>query len=284
MRSKMIKSYIQLAKPGIIFGNAVTCMAGFFLASKGDVSLALLFWTLVGLSCIVGSGCVWNNYIDRAIDQKMVRTRHRALAAGTISLQKALRYGFVLGVLGVLILFLVANVLALALAAAGFFIYVVLYSFTKYHTSLCTEIGSIAGAIPPLVGYTAVSQSLDLGAWLLFLVVVLWQMPHFYAIAMYRIDEYRLAEIPVLPIVKGVDAAKTRMLVYVIAFCVTVPCLTFLGYASHAFLAVMSILSTSWLILAIRGFTAENNRLWARQMFIYSLVIIMAFSFMIIVY
>ncbi len=277
----MLKSYIQLVKPGIIFGNAVTCMAGFFLASKGEISLSLLFWTLLGLSCIVGSGCVWNNYIDRSMDQKMVRTRHRVLAAGTISLQKALRFGFGLGVVGVATLFLAANLLSLSLAVLGFFVYVVLYSFSKYHTSLCTEIGSVAGAIPPLVGYTAVSNTLDLAAWLLFFVVVLWQMPHFYAIAMYRIDEYRQAEIPVLPLVKGVDASKARMLMYVIAFCATLPFLTFLGYTSHAFLAVMSILSTSWLILAIRGFTAENNRLWARQMFIYSLVIIMAFSIMI---
>lgn len=273
----MIKSYLQLTKPGIVFGNALTCLAGFFLASRGSVNPLLLLWTLLGLSLIIGSSCVWNNYIDRGIDQKMVRTRNRALATGTISLQKALRFGLVLGFAGVWMLFLATNILTMSLAVGGFFIYVVLYSLSKYHTSLGTEIGSVAGAIPPVVGYTAVTNCIDVSALLLFLTVVFWQMPHFYAIAMYRLDDYRVAEIPVLPLVKGAVKAKARMLGYVVAFTLIAP---LVAYKSHAYVAVMTCLSAFWLLLALRGFTAENDRLWARQMFFFSLVVIMAFSLM----
>src|SRR5579863_9785702 len=139
----MLTDYVKLAKPRIIMGNVITAIAGFTLASKGHYNIVLLCAVLLGLSLIVASACVFNNYIDRDIDKMMVRTRTRALVIGAISPKNALIFGAVLGI--------GTNALTLLMALAGFAIYVFLYTFLKYTTVYGTEIGSIAGAVPPVV-------------------------------------------------------------------------------------------------------------------------------------
>lgn len=281
MNTTTFKTYAMLTKPGIIFGNAITAIAGFFLASKGTVHAGLFFAALIGLSLVIASACVWNNYMDRAMDEKMARTRDRALVQGLIPLQNALGFGLAVGLVGIGILALFTNLLTVILAACGFFTYVVLYGISKYKTSLGTLIGSVSGAIPPVVGYTAVTNVLDLGALLLFLLVVFWQMPHFYAIAIYRLEDYTAAGIPVLPVLKGNYTAKVHSLLYVIAFAITSLLLTFCGYTGYSYLAVSTLISAAWLWLSIKGFSCDNDRLWARKMFLLSLVAIMALSIMI---
>jgi protoheme IX farnesyltransferase len=259
-------------------GNAITASAGFILAShdhlKGHINGWLFLATLVGLSCIIASGCIFNNYIDRHADKKMARTKNRPLAKGDISLQRAIIFASLLGFIGIVVLSLYTNLLTTLVAAFGFFVYVVLYSKWKYRSVYATELGSIAGAIPPVVGYFAVKNYLDSGAVILFMIVVLWQMPHFYAIAMYRFKEYAAASIPVLPVKKGMHTTKLHMLLYVIAFTLAAPMLTLFGYAGYAYLIVAAFLGLTWLWLCIRGFKTDNNELWARQMFRYSLVVI----------
>src|SRR5208282_3822889 len=115
-------------------------------------------------------------------------------------------------------LMITTNPLAVSVAFAAFFIYVVLYGFWKRRKTVATLVGSIAGAIPPVVGYVAVSNRLDVGAWILFSILVLWQMPHFFAIAMYRLEDYKAASVAVLPAVKGIYATKVQMLLYILAF------------------------------------------------------------------
>lgn len=198
----MAKAHIVLTKPGIILGNVITTAGGFALASRGDIDFRLFFLTLIGLSFVIASSCVFNNYIDRHVDAKMGRTKNRALATGEISIKNALIFGMLLGLIGVWILFVYTNPLTVSIALAGFLIYVFPYSFGKYRTTYGTLIGSVAGATPPLVGYCAVTNSFDLGALILFFVVVFWQMPHFYAIAIYRFKDYAKAGIPVLPVKK----------------------------------------------------------------------------------
>lgn len=175
----MIKTYYELTKPGIIFGNAVTTTAGFLLASKGDIDWWLFFATLIGLSLIIASACVFNNYIDREIDQKMTRTKNRALAKGLIPVQRAITFAICLGLIGVAFLDLYTNPLTLLVALTGFFVYVVVYGICKRRSVYGTLVGSIAGGVPPVVGYCAVSNQFDTGALLLFTTVALWQMPHF---------------------------------------------------------------------------------------------------------
>lgn len=277
----MLKTYYMLTKPGIIMGNLITTIAGFALASSVYFNIPLFLETLVGLGLIIASACVCNNYIDKESDAKMARTKNRPLVKGLISEKKALIFSFVLGVTGSIILFFFTNLLALFTALLGFAIYVGLYSLVKYHTTYATLVGSISGAMPPVVGYVAVSNSLDLGALILFLILVLWQMPHFYAIAIYRCEDYKKANIPVLPVLKGAHTTKVHMLLYIIAFIPTLLLLTFLGYTGYAYLIIAGMLSFSWLVLSIKGFTTKNDVLWAKQMFALSLVIIVTFSLLV---
>ncbi len=275
----MIRSYVALTKPGIIFGNLVTCAAGFALAGAGGYML--LLQTLFGLACVVAAACVCNNYIDKDMDRLMARTENRPLACGSISVEAALLFATLLGAIGVFILACYTNLLATGLALFGFFIYVFIYSFMKYKTVYSTLVGSIAGAIPPVVGYTAVRAHIDSGAASIFVILLLWQMPHFYAIAMYRLEDYIKASIPVLPIIRGLYVTKVHMVMYVALFAVAVCAPTFFGYTGYTYLLVALMLASAWLYIALQGLKTIQDRAWARKMFFSSLVVVMAFSFVI---
>lgn len=270
----MVKAHIILTKPGIILGNVITTAGGFALASRGRLDGWLFLMTLIGLSFVIASSCVFNNYIDRHIDAKMARTKNRALAQGAISSKNALIYGVLLGLIGTGVLFFYTNILTVSVALAGFFIYVFPYSLGKYRTSYGTLIGSVAGAAPPLVGYCAVTNSLDLGALLIFLIVVLWQMPHFYAIAIYRFHDYDRAGIPVLPVKKGMHVTKVHMLLYTIAFIAAALLPTLFDYTGYVYFAVAALLGLAWLWLCMQGFKSSNDARWARKVFLFSLVVI----------
>jgi heme o synthase len=269
----IIKTYVRLTKPGIILGNAITASAGFMLASKGHFSPWLFVAAIAGLSLIVAAGCVFNNYMDRHTDKKMTRTQTRALAAGTIPVKNALTFAIILGCAGSTLLALI-NFLTLYIAFAGFVIYVFFYGLLKYRTMYGTEIGSIAGAVPPVVGYCAASQHLDGGALLLFLIIALWQMPHFFAIALFRSKEYAAASIPVLPLVKGVNRTKIRMVFYTLSFIASTILLTIFGYTGYAYLSVTLLFGLMWLILCLKGFQAPSNERWAHKMFRFSLIVV----------
>lgn len=277
----MLRTYYLLTKPGIILGNLITTVGGFCLASRGSFNSWLFLAMFAGLGLVIASACVFNNYIDRKADAKMSRTKNRPLVTGIISGSKALIFAVTLGFLGILILAFYTNLLAVLLALLGFLIYVGLYSFWKYRTTYATLVGSISGALPPVIGYTAVSNQLDMGAFLLFALLVLWQMPHFFSIAMYRFDDYAAASVPVLPIARGIQSTKVQMLLYIIAFLLaTVMLLTF-GYTGLAYILVAAPLGLAWLYLSIRGFYTENDQRWARNMFRLSLLIILALCLMI---
>ena len=275
----MLRNYYLLTKPGIIRGNIIAAIAGFFFAARGNINIFLLIEMVLGLSLVIASGCVFNNYIDRKIDRKMSRTKKRALAASTISVKNALIFGTVLGILGVAVL-LSINVLTTVTASLGFFFYVVVYSVWKRKSEYGTLVGSISGSIPPVVGYVAVTNGFDLGGLLLFAVLVAWQMPHFYSIAIYRRNDYRQAGIPVLPIVRGVNNARIQILFYICAFIVVTSLFTFLGYAGYVYLMTVSLVSLVWLYIGIKGFNAKNEIVWAKKMFGFSLLNLLAFCIM----
>ncbi len=274
-------NYYLLMKPGIILGNLITLVAGYLLASKGKIHPWLFLATLIGLSLIIGSACAFNNYIDRKADKKMQRTKNRPLAKGAITEENAILFATFLGIVGAYILFLFTNLLTLLVAMAGFSIYVFFYSLWKRHTVYGTAIGSIAGATPPVVGYCAVSGRLDVGALIFFVMMVLWQMPHSYAIAIWRLDDYEKAEIPVLPVMKGVLKTKIHMVLYVLAFLPVSLMLTPFGFTGYFYLAATFALGIWWLKLSLKGFDAQNDRLWAKEMFRLSLVLITAICFII---
>ncbi|SER56796.1 protoheme IX farnesyltransferase [Pseudomonas sp. NFACC02] len=274
-----LKHFIQITKPGIIFGNVLSVAGGFFLASKGHVDFGLFLIAMIGTSLVVASGCVFNNCIDRDIDLKMERTKNRVLVQGLVSVKLALIYATVLGVVGVGLLYFKANPLAALFAVIGFVIYVGFYSlYLKRKSVHGTLVGSLSGAMPPVIGYVAVSNSFDLAALTLLVMFSLWQMPHSYAIAIFRFNDYLAASIPVLPVKRGIRVAKRHILIYILAFLLATLMLTFGGYAGLNYLAVAAAMGMYWLYMAWTGYKAKDDTVWARKLFVFSIFTITALS------
>ncbi|MBF7687009.1 heme o synthase [Acinetobacter rathckeae] len=275
----MLKKYIILTKPGIIFGNFVTTLGGFFLAAQGNIDILLLLITLIGTSLVVASGCVINNFIDQDIDHKMQRTQNRALVTKSISPTAALIYAFVLGISGLTLLWVFTNMYAFGAAVLGFVVYVFFYSLWSKRTSIHqTIIGSISGACPPVVGYTAVSHSFDIAALLVFLAYGLWQMPHSWGIAIYRFDDYKSANIPILPVARSIKRTKIESFIYVLLFTAVLNGLYCFNYTNIFFLITFNTLCAYWIYLSIIGFKAVDDQLWAKRYFLYSVILITALS------
>ena len=276
-----IKHFIQITKPGIIFGNVLSVAGGFFLASQGTVNLWLFLATVIGTSLVVASGCAFNNCIDRDIDVKMERTKNRALVQGEISLKVALIYASVLGAVGLGVLCELANPLAALFGLIGFIIYVGFYSlYLKRKSVHGTLVGSLSGAMPPVIGYVAVSNHFDFAALTLLVMFSLWQMPHSYAIAIFRFNDYLAASIPVLPVKRGIAVAKRHILYYILAFLIATLMLTLGGYAGMSYMAVAAAMGMYWLYMAWTGYRTTDDGKWARKLFVFSIFTITALSIM----
>lgn len=275
--------YFQVTKPGITGGNLIATFGGFLLASQGHaLDWGLMLATAIGLSLVVASGCAINNCIDRDIDSRMARTQKRVLVTGAMSVRAAFAHGLVLGLAGFATLAIWTNALATACAAFGYFIYVGVYSlWMKRRSVYGTVVGSLSGAVPPVAGYCAASGRFDTGALILLLMFCLWQMPHSYAIAIFRFKDYEAAQIPVLPVVRGISEAKRQIVLYILAFAAATVLLVVGGYAGYGYLAVAVATSLWWLKMALAGYQpAVDDRRWARQVFLFSTVTISALSVM----
>ncbi|MEG2665304.1 MAG: heme o synthase, partial [Hafnia sp.] len=193
-----------------------------------------------------------------------------------------LTYATLLGLAGVALLYVAANPLAALLAVIGFIVYVGVYSlYMKRHSVYGTLIGSLSGAAPPVIGYCAVSNEFDAGALILLAIFSLWQMPHSYAIAIFRFKDYQAANIPVLPVVKGISVAKNHITLYIVAFMVATLMLSLGGYAGYKYLVVAAAVSVWWLGMALSGYKkAVDDRVWARKLFVFSIVTITCLSVM----
>lgn len=273
-----INEYYRLTKPGIIYGNVTVLAAGFLLASNGAIDLLQLAAVMFAVACIIGSACVVNNYMDRDIDRKMSRTKKRALVTGEISGRSALTFAGVLAAIGFPLLFVASNWLTVGLGVLAYVTYLVPYAFAKRHSIHSTLVGSIAGAVPPAAGYTAVSGTFDAAALTLFLIMVFWQMPHFYAIGLFRKKEYSAAGLPILSVKKSSKVVVTQMIVYVILFAAAVLALPLVSPAGLMYSVVMAALSIVWLIAVLRGFSSNNIEAWAKKMFFFSIRVLMIFS------
>jgi len=278
---ELLKNYLLVAKPGIILGNLVTTAGGFFLASRGCIETSVMMPVLSGISLVVACGCVFNNCIDRSMDRKMTRTRNRVLAQGLIAPKAAVCYAALLGATGTALLWTATNLLSVAVVLSGLAIYVGVYSlYLKRRSIYATMIGSLAGAAPPLAGYCAVTNRFDLGALILLLIFSLWQMPHCYAIAIFRLDDYASTDIPVVPVRQGILAAKRHIAGYVVAFVAATLMLTLGGYTGYDYLAVAATLGLCWLYLAWAGFRTADDGRWAKGLFVFSFMSIFALSIM----
>lgn len=195
------RGYLELCKPNILIMVLVTTILGFYLGG-GKIFSALLLYTLIGTGICSGGAGALNHYIERESDRLMERTRNRPIPSGLIHPSEALIFGIVLVLLGCTLLSLKVNHLTGFLSLLTAFLYVLVYTPLKKITWLNTTIGSIPGAIPPMGGWTAVSGSLDVEAWLLFAILFLWQHPHFFAIAWVCREDYKNAGFKMLPVVE----------------------------------------------------------------------------------
>ena len=216
----VMRAYYELAKPGIVYGNVLVAAAGFLYAAAGHPNWLLFLYTLVGLALVIASACTFNNYFDIGIDKKMARTANRPLVSGSISGKNALAYGTFLGVAGASLLFFLTTLPAFAAALLGWVIYVAVYTPLKHITPQALWVGAIAGATPPVVGYAAVTGSIDSVACWFFAFLFVWQVPHFLGIAAYRYDEYAAADIPLLISKPTVHGKKIGRIVFYISLVV----------------------------------------------------------------
>jgi protoheme IX farnesyltransferase len=273
----LLRAYYELIKPGIVYSNVLTAAAGFLFAARGDFNFGVFAALIAGTSLIIASACVFNNYIDRGIDSKMARTRNRAIASGTISGRNALIYAAAIGSLGFAILTR-TNHLTLLVGIVAFVSYVVLYGIAKRKSVHGTLVGTVPGAASLVAGYTAALDHLDAAALVLFLIMVTWQMAHFYSIAIYRLSDYKAAKIPVMPAVKGVEVTKSLILLYISGFLLAACALWLISDAGFTYLIVMGSLCLWWLYKGLSSRRLKDDMIWARGMFGVSLVVLMALS------
>ena len=234
--------------------------------------------SLLGIVLVMASGCVANNYLDRKIDSKMLRTKNRVLVTGIITPLRALFFATVLGLAGFIMLAVFTNLLTVAAGVLALIDYVFLYGISKRKTIHSTLVGSVAGALPPVAGYLAVTDRIDGAALMLFVIMVFWQMVHFYAIAIYRRNEYKSAGLPILSVIKGTRATQNGLLIYTALFTLSVSLLTLLGYTGIIFLIVMMAGCFYWLKTARNSEKYLRPEIWAKQIFVNSLKIIIIFD------
>jgi len=275
----LIKDLISLSKPGIIFGNLIALIGGHFLATKGQFD-PLSFWgSLIGIALIIGSAGVINNIFDRDIDKLMDRTQKRALVRGVIALRSAYLFGFFLAIIGIAVLALTTNFLTLLLALGGLFIYLVLYTLLLKRNSIhATLIGGLSGAVPPAVGYCAVTNHFDMAALLLVFALCFWQMPHAYAIAIFHAKDFNKANLPLFPLIKSADRSKLAMFIYGVLFLSVAMLFPIFSYVGILFTYVVGSCSFFWLALLLQGFWVKDDVRWAKRVFACSILVIVSFS------
>ncbi|WP_414546297.1 heme o synthase [Nostoc sp. CCY0012] len=270
---QVIHSYYQLTKPRIIPLLLITTAGSMWIAAQGQVDPLLLLVTLTGGTLAAASAQTINCIYDRDIDYDMERTRHRPLPSGKVQPRDALIFAIALAVMSFTLLTVFANLLAACLAFSGIIFYILVYThWLKRHSTQNIVIGGAAGAIPALVGWAAVTDTLSWAAWLIFAIVFLWTPPHFWALALMIRDDYAKVGIPMLPVVAG-DTATVRQIWYYTL--VTVGATLLLVYPLHSSGFVYAVIAVSLGGLFIhkswRLLQNPEDRTVARELFLYSI-------------
>ncbi len=270
------KDFLAVIKIGIVNSNMITTFTGLWLAIHFTGrsffgSLDDVFFTLVGSALIIAGSCSINNYIDRDIDHLMERTKSRPTVTGRMSLGRVLLLGFSLILLGTIAL-AQTTIMATVIGLIGVFVYIVLYTmWSKRRNTLNTVIGSFSGATPPLIGWAAIDPQFHYFPHIpimLFLIMFVWQIPHFLALAMRRCEEYRAAGIPMLPVVHGFGVTKRQIVVWTACL---LPFPFYLGELGMIFISIATLLNVGWLTLGLVGWKMKDDIKWASLMFVYSL-------------
>ncbi|QKY68929.1 heme o synthase [Lentibacillus sp. CBA3610] len=268
-----LADFKALIKVGIVNANLITTFAGFWLAIHFTNASFMANWdvfllTMAGSALVIAGGCIMNNWYDADIDPVMSRTKTRPTVTGSIPLNRALVMGILSTALGIAFL-LMTTIQAALIALFGWVVYVFLYTmWSKRRYTLNTAVGSFSGAVPPLIGWAAVDSGLHMIAYVLFLIMFIWQTPHFLALAMKKKKEYKAASIPMLPVVHGFAITKRQIVVYITCL---LPLPFLMASLGTTFMIIATLLNVGWLALGISGFFTKNDLKWANRIFIYSL-------------
>ena len=271
-----LRDYLELTKPKVVALMILTSIIGMFLSVPGMVPIDVLILGNVGIALCAGAAAVINHVVDRKIDLKMSRTLNRPVAKGRVSPYQALLFSTILGLIGMAILLVYINSLTAWLTLASLFGYAVLYtSYLKRATPQNIVIGGLAGAVPPLLGWTAVTGEVHGHALLLVLIIFAWTPPHFWALAVHRKDEYAKAEIPMLPVTHGEKYTKISILLYTVLM-ILVTLLPFaVGMSGWLYILGALILGAGFLYWAITMMLGRNPNA-GMDTFKYSIVYLMA--------
>ena len=270
------KDYFDLTKPKVVALLMVTTIVGMLLSTDGWVPLPIFFWANLGIALTMAGSAAINHAVDQRIDLLMARTHKRPVATGRIGVKQALIFALTLCMIGLSILIIKINLLTAILTLLGGVGYAVIYTlYLKRATPQNIVIGGLAGAIPPLLGWTAVTNNIDPHALLLVLIIFVWTPPHFWALAIYRHKEYAKANIPMLPVTHGIEFTKTQTLLYTILLVLT----TLLPYLTQMsgwlYLIGVVALDIGFLIYAIRLKWGKNEKVAIRT-FAYSIIYLFA--------
>ncbi len=276
-KNQMIKDYIELSKPRIAFFCLIMAAGGIILANN-RISVLTLIMTMTGTGLSVAAANVFNMIYERHTDKFMRRTRFRPMVVGKIKVKHALTFACVLALLSIFLLAYFVNVLTAVLALLAIIFYAAIYTPLKVKTPLALVIGAIPGAIPPLIGWTAVDNKVTLSSLALFGVLFAWQMPHFIAIAINHKEDYIKAGIKVVPAVRGEHVAKIQALLWTIVLFVLSLTLFYLNLGSWIYLFFAIVLGIWFLYLSILGLYKPFPN-WPRKFFIASLIYLPALVF-----
>ncbi len=275
--SLRISDFVELCKPGILGMCVFTAVGGMGVATTmGAVPTpfpwATALWGLLGTTLSVSGANTLNQYIEREGDKLMNRTKDRPLPTGRMNPTVALVFGIVLAVLSEVILFAYVNPLTAWLSAFALVSYVLIYTPMKRRSTQALIVGAVPGAMPPLLGWTIVTNEIGVAGVVLFLILLIWQLPHFLAISIYRRIDYEAAGIKVVPNVRGVESAKNQSLVYSLLLFTVSMILVPLGVAGFTYFVAIAVLGAWFFVLSMRGFEPGADNKWARQFFFASLV------------
>lgn len=269
------RDYLELCKPRVVLLMLLTVMVGMYLATPGWIDLYLVCSALLGVGLCAGSAAAINHLVDRRIDSIMARTKKRPVAYGRVSVSQALWFASVIGVLGLTVLALFVNILTAALTFVTLIGYAGVYTgYLKRATPQNIVIGGLAGAAPPLLGWTAVTNQLDPQALLLVLIIFTWTPPHFWALAIYRFEEYQHAEIPMLPVTHGIQFTKLSIYLYTVLLLVVSVLPFIVGMSGWLYLVGALALGIRFLFWAHKLYFAEKLVV-AMQTFKFSIVYLM---------
>jgi len=256
----VLKEYLVLTKPGIVSLVLITTLGGMYLGSRGELNPELVFWTLLGTGLAAAGSAVLNMVIDKDIDKLMVRTAERPLPKGTVDPIKAFIFGISLQVISLVIMLAFVGVLPALLVAIASFSYVILYSLLlKRKSPVATEIGGISGALPPVIGYVAASGNVDINAIALFLLMFMWQPPHFWVLALKYADDYKRAGIPTLPVARGVFITKLKTLLYTASLFPVSLIPYFTGLVGELYFAAAVVMNLLYLGLTLKFFFSKKE-------------------------